>query len=196
MTRPTKRSTAWTCLIVPLTLASILSFTLGRCSVSALAAPPVPTSYLTPSALIELIPTPEPTPELLPEATDALKLHNPTPLSDELYAALVESCENHGVPLYIALGVIEVESSFDTEAVSTAGCYGLMQLNPIYFSSGLAPADNIRAGVEYLGGLLNRYEDADAALTAYNAGHDTGERWYAQVVMEAAKMWEESIYAT
>ena len=69
MTRPTKRSTAWTYLIVPLVLASVLGFSLGRCSVSALAEPPVPESYLTPSALMELIPTPEPTPAPIPEPT-------------------------------------------------------------------------------------------------------------------------------
>lgn len=115
---------------------------------------------------------------------------NPTPLSDELYIVLLDACEESGVEVPLALGVIEVESGFDVDAVSPAGCYGLMQLNPEYFPSGLTAGENIRTGTEYLGSLLDRYGDTGAALTAYNAGYDTGNRGYAEKVIGAAERWE------
>ena len=73
--------------------------------------------------------------------------------------------------------------------MSRAGCYGLLQINPQYFPSGLTPAENIEAGMEYLGSLIDRYGDLGAALTAYNAGSDTGDRTYASAVLEAAEKW-------
>lgn len=112
------------------------------------------------------------------------------PLSPACREALLEACEAHGVPLCDALGVIQVESGFDPEAVSGEGCVGLMQLNTKYFPGDLSPEDNIRAGVAYLGELLERYEgDTQAALTAYNAGYDTGSRVYARAVLAASEKW-------
>lgn len=111
------------------------------------------------------------------------------PLSRELQTALWEACAANGVPLCLALGVMEVESAFRPEAVNGV-CYGLMQLNERYFPANLSPADNIRAGVAYLGELLERYGgDTAKALTAYNAGHDTGSRTYANAVLAAAEKW-------
>ena len=128
-------------------------------------------------------------PRLARELVEA-ELIKPTPLSDELYIILLDACEESGVEVPLALGVIEVESGFDVDAVSPAGCYGLMQLNPEYFPSGLTAGENIRTGTEYLGSLLDRYGDTGAALTAYNAGHDTGDREYAEKVIGAAERWE------
>jgi len=113
------------------------------------------------------------------------------PLDRELQAALREACEESGVPVALALGLIETESGFRPDAVSSEGCRGLCQLNPRYFPDGLSPAENIAAGVGYLGELLERYKgDTQAALTAYNAGHDTGSRTYARAVLAASAKWE------
>ena len=65
-------------------------------------------------------------PRLARELVEA-ELINPTPLSDELYIVLLDACEESGVEVPLALGVIEVESGFDVDAVSPAGCYGLSQ---------------------------------------------------------------------
>lgn len=112
------------------------------------------------------------------------------PLDKPVAEALAESCEEYGVPLSLALGVIEVESGFQADAVSAEGCYGLCQLNPKYFPEGLSPADNVRHGMRFLGELLERHGDTAAALTAYNAGWDTGSRAYAQAVLAAAERWD------
>ena len=110
------------------------------------------------------------------------------PLTDEEMTALLETCEAGQIHPSIGLGLIQVESSVRPDALNTAsGCYGYCQLNPKYFPSDLAPADNIRTGMEYLAYQLERYDgDLEAALTAYNAGHDTGDRTYADMVITAA----------
>lgn len=113
------------------------------------------------------------------------------PLDKPLVDALISSCEEWGVPLELALGVIEVESNFDPKVVNpVSGCYGLMQLSPRYFPGGLTPVENIQAGVAYLGELLERYgDDQGTALAAYNAGYDTGNRAYANAVLAATEKW-------
>lgn len=119
--------------------------------------------------------------------------YNPDiPLSPELQGALQEACDAYQVPECLVLGLMEVESRFQAEA-DNGQCYGLMQLSKRYFPSNLSPAENIWAGVEYLGRCLRRYEgDTPAALCAYNAGHDTGYRGYANAVLAAAERWAES----
>lgn len=113
------------------------------------------------------------------------------PLDRELQAALREACQASGVPMSLALGLIEVESSFQTDAVSSKNAYGLCQLNPKYFPEDLTPSENIAAGVGYLGELMGRYETVESALTAYNAGSDTEDRAYADAVLAAAEKWRK-----
>ena len=113
------------------------------------------------------------------------------PLTHEELKALLEACEAGRIAPELALGLIQVESSFRADAVNLrTGCYGYCQLNPRYFPSGLSPAENIRTGIEYLAYQLERYDNLEAALTAYNAGHDTGSRTYANMVLEAAATFE------
>lgn len=112
------------------------------------------------------------------------------PLSRELQAVLRESCEVNGVALCDALGLIEVESGFQMDAVSQEGCFGLCQLNPKYYPSDLTPAENIRAGVAHLASQIKRYDgDIQAALRSYNRGYDDGDKVYARKVMEASEKW-------
>lgn len=121
---------------------------------------------------------------------DLIEYRNPTPLSDELFRAVDAAADTYHVPLCLALGLIEVESGFDAEAVSPKGCYGLTQLNPQYFPAGLSAEENVQTGLAHLGSLLERC-DTMTALTIYNAGRDTGSRVYANKVIEAAWAWEQ-----
>lgn len=111
------------------------------------------------------------------------------PLSRELQRALWETCEEQGVPVSLALGLIEVESGFQADLVSSKGAYGLCQLNPKYFPPDLSPVDNIRAGVGWFGELLGEYNDTKAALRAYNKGWDDGDRVFSNAVLAAAEKW-------
>lgn len=137
-------------------------------------------------------PPPTPFPELNSTA-EPTPLHNLSiPLSEDLQTILRCACAENGVELAIALGVIEVESCFDPMA-DNGQDYGLMQLNRKYFPDGLSPEENIVYGVRYLGYLIDCYGNVEAALTAYNIGHDNGTRWYANAVLEAAERWKEAI---
>lgn len=173
-------------LAVALVLACWWGLTLAIAQAAGEAAPPgvgqapVHSETLAPAPGPLPTPTPTPTPDPYDPAV---------PLSAELQAVLREACAEHGVPVPLALGVIQVESRFQPDAVSPEGCYGLMQLNPKYFPADLSPADNLRAGIEYLGRLLERYGDTGAALTAYTVGYDAGGRTYAGAVLAAAEKW-------
>jgi len=111
------------------------------------------------------------------------------PLEYELQDVLHTAAEANGVPYHVALGLIYVESRFQADA-DNGTSYGLCQLNRDYFQSGLKPAENIEAGMEYLGSLIERYGDLSAALCSYHDGHDTGRRGYSNAVLEAAGKWQ------
>lgn len=112
------------------------------------------------------------------------------PLSYELQDVLQTECERYGIEYALALGLIETESSFREDADNGISV-GLMQLNRDWFPDKLTPAENIRAGMEYLAYQMERYGSVEAALCGYNAGHDTGTRGYAKAVLGAAEKWGE-----
>ena len=102
----------------------------------------------------------------------------------------VYASQDHLDPALLA-AVIEAESKFNSDARSSAGAVGLMQLTPST-AKGIAqytggsrfrvsdltnPDINIRYGAWYLGHLLDKYDDVRLALAAYNAGQDNVDRW-------------------
>ena len=112
------------------------------------------------------------------------------PLSYGLQDALHTACTRYNIDYAVALGLIEVESDFQPDIVNAYGdCYGLMQLNVRYFPSGLPPEENINHGLAYLREQIDRYGSLEAGLQAYHDGYDTGARWYARAVLEAAEKW-------
>lgn len=111
------------------------------------------------------------------------------PLDYELQDVLHTAAQANGVPYHVALGLIWTESRFQADA-DNGTSYGLCQLNRNYFQSGLTPAENIEAGMEYLGSLIERCGDLSAALCSYHDGHDTGRRGYSNAVLEAAGKWQ------
>lgn len=112
------------------------------------------------------------------------------PLSYDLQDALHTACIRYNIDYAVALGLIEVESDFQPDIVNAYGdCYGLMQLNVRYFPSGLPPEENIGHGLAYLRKQIDRYGSLEAGLQAYHDGYDTGARWYARAVLEAAEKW-------
>lgn len=111
------------------------------------------------------------------------------PLDKQLQKTVFDAACENGVDYFTALGLIQVESNFQVDAVSPCGSYGLCQLNPVWFPSGLSPEENVRAGMEYLGQLLEQYNgDVEAALRAFNRGYDDiGARGYSAAVLSAAE---------
>lgn len=82
----------------------------------------------------------------------------------------------------LVLAVIAVESAGRSNAVSSAGAQGLMQLMPdtasrFGVSDSMNPAENIRGGVAYLEWLFNHFgNDPVLALAGYNAGEGNVRR--------------------
>jgi soluble lytic murein transglycosylase-like protein len=72
--------------------------------------------------------------------------------------------------------IVQIESSFNPQAVSPKGAQGLMQLMPATadsynVSNPFNAHDNLRGGIAFFAYLMNRYEnDVRLALAAYNAG--------------------------
>jgi len=81
----------------------------------------------------------------------------------------------YGIEASLVQAVIEVESGYRPDAVSSAGAEGLMQIMPetqkdLGLHDSFDPDANVRAGVKYLKMMLDRFGSLDLALAAYNAG--------------------------
>jgi len=110
------------------------------------------------------------------------------------YAEIVRGhAHNYDLNPALLAAVIEEESKFRTDARSSAGAIGLMQLQPAT-AKGIAlrtggtkfvlsdlynPEINVRYGAWYLHHLLLKYRDERLALAAYNAGQENVDRWRA-----------------
>jgi soluble lytic murein transglycosylase len=99
--------------------------------------------------------------------------------------------ENYRLDSALVAAVIYQESKFDAEARSDAGAVGLMQLQP-ETAKGIAlrtggsrfrvedltnPEINVRYGSWYLRHLLDKYDDEQLALAAFNAGQGNVDGW-------------------
>lgn len=107
--------------------------------------------------------------------------------------AIVAASERHGVDPALTCAVIKCESSWDAEALSSAGAVGLMQLMPqtardlaemgLVDPGAYDPADltnaetNIEYGCAYLGYLQGQLSSLDEIVAAYNAGLGSVQGW-------------------
>src|SRR5262245_35100595 len=95
---------------------------------------------------------------------------------------ILEHARNQGVRPDLVRAVMQVESAFNPRARSPKGALGLMQLMPATARqygvvNAFDPDENVRAGVQYLRALLDRYDnDETLALAAYNAGPNAVDR--------------------
>jgi len=105
-------------------------------------------------------------------------------------------CLSYGYNIDYAfvMGVIQTESSFDSDTVSSTNDYGLMQINKINhkllkeklgITDFLDPYQNSRSGLYILRNLFEKYETPEKVLMAYNMGEGG-----------AAKLWKQGIYET
>ena len=101
---------------------------------------------------------------------------------EQLVPLVAAAADTHGLPEALLQAVIEVESNFNSTAVSPKGALGLMQLMPqtarhLGVADARDPASNIDGGARYLKELLARFgNDLPLALAAYNAGPGAVQR--------------------
>ncbi|MDR2460666.1 MAG: lytic transglycosylase domain-containing protein [Deltaproteobacteria bacterium] len=100
------------------------------------------------------------------------------------YEDLIQTAaREHEVSPALVKAVIQAESNFNSQAVSSQGAVGLMQILPstarsVGVRSLDSPKDNITAGVRYLKVLLDEFGDEEyLAIAAYNCGPDLVKRY-------------------
>lgn len=97
--------------------------------------------------------------------------------SENFYHTLIEKIADlHEIDPALIKAIVKAESSYNPQAVSTAGAMGLMQLMPataaeVGVTDSFNPEDNLHGGIKYYKKMLKRFEgDIELALAAYNAG--------------------------
>lgn len=115
-------------------------------------------------------------------------------MDEDLQEFIYSLSYGYGIDYTLVMGLIEQESSFDSNIISKTNDYGLMQINTINhewlkeslgITDFLDPYQNTRAGVYILRNLFEKYQDTAKVLMAYNMG-ETGAR----------KLWDKGIYET
>jgi soluble lytic murein transglycosylase len=123
------------------------------------------------------------------------------------YLPLVEHAASlHHVDPMLVAGIMRQESAFASEAVSSKGAVGLMQVLPktapklahrekLRYSRArlFDPQYNLMLGTLYVNDLLKQFFTPEAALAAYNAGEDRVEAWQAERKYDEAPEFVESI---
>lgn len=95
--------------------------------------------------------------------------------TSEIESAVSQAARQTGLDPALIKAVIQVESSFRTEAVSSCGAQGLMQLMPgtarsLGVTNSFDAYQNVMGGSTYLQQQLERFGDIRLALAAYNTG--------------------------
>jgi soluble lytic murein transglycosylase-like protein len=109
-----------------------------------------------------------------PPAEEVASVADACPFPAELRAAFESAARETSVPPAMLYAVAKVESNLEVDARSPVGARGVLQLMPATARSLQLdpdqPESNILAGARYLKQLLDRFDNADLALAAYNAG--------------------------
>jgi Transglycosylase SLT domain len=106
----------------------------------------------------------------------APRLQHLQDVADEYGKDILKATLDTNVSPALVLAVIGIESAGKSDAVSSAGAVGLMQLIPATaerfgVTDSTDPVQNIKGGVAYLDWLLNEFDnDPVMVLAAYNSG--------------------------
>ncbi len=102
----------------------------------------------------------------------------------KIATSVYEEAKEYEIDYRLVLAVMKVESNFKSNAISKKGARGLLQIKPslakhVSKETGVSikspkcleePEKNIRIGVSHLSWLMDKFENLNTALHAYNAG--------------------------
>ena len=165
----------------------VVGFIIGRVTASVDDEPT--------ESIVETTPPESSEPDVITvTSSEPEKVYYDCPLDYSLQNYIRGLCERNGIPMSLVIAMIEVESSFQPDAVSGTDDYGLMQINGINhewlteeygITNFFDPYYNVFCGIKILSIHWERYKDIDKSLMAYNLGA-TG----------ASEFWDEGIYST
>lgn len=113
------------------------------------------------------------------------------------YSEYVEKySQMYNVDENLVYAIIKNESNFNSEAKSSAGAVGLMQIMEETAEDVIAtldfeeynlysPNDNIQIGTKYFSYLLEKYKEPSLALAAYNAGLGNVDDWIKKGIIKS-----------
>lgn len=102
----------------------------------------------------------------------------------KIATSVYEEAKEYEIDYRLVLAVMKVESNFKSDAISKKGARGLLQIKPslakhVSKETGVSikspkcleePEKNIRIGVSHLSWLMEKFENLNTALHAYNVG--------------------------
>jgi soluble lytic murein transglycosylase-like protein len=111
------------------------------------------------------------------------------------------SAADYGVDPALIEAIIASESAFDSQAISSAGARGLMQLMPqtaaaLGVTDSFDAAQNVAAGTRYLRSLLDRFGNVELAVAAYNAGPNAVRRFGGIPPYEETRSYVRNVLAS
>lgn len=122
------------------------------------------------------------------QAEEPKRTYYDVPLTEDLQDIIIDVSDKRGVDPALVLAVIEKESAYNPDASGDNGrSQGLMQIWRNVHKKRMKklgavnlydPRDNVIVGVDILAEKLEKYEDAEKALIAYNAGDAGAKRHY------------------
>ena len=147
--------------------------------------------------------------EELPEAAEVYYFD--VPLSHSLQTYIYEVCAEEDVPVTLAMAMIEHESEFNADTVSSTNDWGLMQINEVNHerleekyrcADMLNPYQNVFCGVKIISSYISKYDDLSKALMAYNLGdYGANKAWasgidstdYSAKILSLMQEYEEEL---
>lgn len=115
-------------------------------------------------------------------------------LDEELQEFIYCLSYAYNIDYAFVMGLIEAESNYQVDVVSSTNDYGLMQINTVNHewlneklgvTDFLDPYQNTRSGIYILRNLFEKYKDPEKVLMAYNMGENGAKR-----------LWDKGIYET
>ena len=121
---------------------------------------------------------------------------------DEINLLAEKEAKKAGVSASLVKAVIQNESAYDPDAISSKGAMGLMQLMPktaesLGVTDPFSPEENIRGGVSLLKNLLSAYKgDYQKAVAAYNAGKGAVDKYNGSVPYAETQNYVKNVINT